>query len=117
MAAPIIPNGGRPPGSPNKATKQAREAIARFVDDNADRLTGWLDKIAKDSPEKAFNCFMSVVEYHIPKLQRIEGGEKNRSTVNLNISVTQQILEVMTIEQLEKVRQLAIEKKPAEIEP
>lgn len=75
MATPkgSVPNpNGRPKGIPNKATMMAREAIADFVDGNADRLTGWLDQIAVDNPKAAFECFMSVVEYHIPKLQRTE---------------------------------------------
>lgn len=63
---------GRKPGVPNKATTQAREAIAMFVEGNVDRLNGWLDAIAADSPQAAFDRFMSVVEYHIPKLQRTD---------------------------------------------
>jgi hypothetical protein len=51
---------------------QAREAIAMFVEGNVDRLNGWLDDIAADSPKDAFDRFMSVVEYHIPKLQRTD---------------------------------------------
>ena len=61
---------GRPKGLPNKATQKAREAIAMFVDGNSHRLQDWLDKIAEQSPEKAFNLFQSVIEYHVPKLQR-----------------------------------------------
>ena len=64
--------GGRPPGSPNKTTIQARESIAMFVDGNVERLTGWLDQIAEENPKAAFDSFMSVVEYHIPKLARSE---------------------------------------------
>lgn len=63
---------GRPAGTPNKATAQAREAIAAFVEGNVDRLNGWLDAIANESPKQAFDCFMGVVEYHIPKLARSE---------------------------------------------
>ncbi len=66
---------GRPKGSPNKTTALAREAIARFVDGNAHRLQGWLDEIAADEkhgPKVAFDCFMDVVEYHVPKLARTE---------------------------------------------
>jgi len=79
--------GGRGPGVPNKATGDARKAIAAFVDGNAHRLTGWLDEVANgilepgENPEKyvvppnparAFEMFQSVVEYHIPKLARTE---------------------------------------------
>jgi len=80
---------GRPAGIPNKATAAAREAIGLFVDNNAHRLQEWLDKIAEGvpeidaegnvidykippNPEKAFQLFQSVVEYHVPKLGRTD---------------------------------------------
>lgn len=64
---------GRPKGVPNKATANAREAIARFVDGNADRLNSWLDEIeAQDGPKAAFQCFADLLEYHVPKLARTE---------------------------------------------
>jgi len=72
---PPPPNAGkgRRKGSLNRATSNAREAIARFVDGNIDRLEDWLDEIAeKDGAKDAFRCFMDVVEYHVPKLQRTE---------------------------------------------
>jgi len=86
---------GRPAGSPNKATNEARQAIASFVDGNAHRLTGWLDKVADGvknyegdgyivppNPAKAFDMFQSVVEYHIPKLARTElTGNNNQPLV------------------------------------
>lgn len=74
----------RPKGTPNRATAAAREAIAAFVDGNAGRLQGWLDRVAdgvtddegkyvvKPDPKAAFEMFQSVVEYHIPKLARTE---------------------------------------------
>lgn len=90
------PGSGRLPGVPNKATREARLAIAAFVDGNAHRLQEWLDKVAEGvplldaegrpvfdddgeprfalppNPEKAFNLFQSVIEYHVPKLARSE---------------------------------------------
>ena len=83
MAAPkgtMPPNAGkgRKKGVPNKATAQAREAIARFVDGNAERLQRWLDEIEADKgPEAAFKCFSDLLEYHVPKLTRAEvtGGD------------------------------------------
>jgi hypothetical protein len=77
--------GGRIAGTPNRATIEARQAIAMFVDANAHRLTEWLDFVAngdgadiKPNPAKAFELFQSVVEYHVPKLNRTElsGGEE-----------------------------------------
>jgi hypothetical protein len=66
---------GRPKGSPNKSTAMAREAIAKFVDGNSHKLQEWLDEIAtneKLGPKVAFDCFMQVAEYHVPKLARTE---------------------------------------------
>ena len=65
--------GGSRKGSPNKATAVAREAIAAFVDGNADRLQGWLDQIAEEKgPQAAFDAFSTLLEYHVPKLARQE---------------------------------------------
>ena len=72
------PGPGRRKGLANKATTDARKAIALFVDSNAHRLTEWLNRVAdgdddnKPNPAKAFELFQSVVEYHIPKLARTE---------------------------------------------
>lgn len=63
---------GRKAGTPNRDVALAREAIAKFVEDNTERLQGWLDQIATDSPEKAFNCVRDLIEYHVPKLARTE---------------------------------------------
>jgi len=104
---------GRPSGSPNKATSDARIAIASFVDGNAYRLSGWLDQVAngvrkKDengeptdeyvippNPAKAFDLFQSVVEYHIPKLARTEvtGSDTAPVIIEHNINVFGQLLE------------------------
>ena len=98
---------GRPVGSPNKATADARIAIASFVDGNAHRLSGWLDQVAngiqdeegnyitQPNPAKAFDLFQSVVEYHIPKLARTElsGSDTAPVIIEHNINVFGQLLE------------------------
>jgi len=109
--------GGRAPGTPNKATTDARQAIASFVDGNAHRLTEWLDKVAegvkgtevtKDgqavevfvvapNPAKAFDLFQSVVEYHIPKLARMEmtGDDTKPIVIEHNVNVFGELLKNM----------------------
>lgn len=65
--------GGRPRGAQNRSTLAAKEAIARFVDGNAEKVQGWLEQIAKEQgPQAAFKCWLDLVEYHVPKLARTE---------------------------------------------
>ncbi len=79
------PNQGK--RGPGKATQAAREAIARFVDGNADRLQDWLEEIARnDGPQAAFKCFMDVVEYHVPKLARTEHTGKDGEPLQVVLS-------------------------------
>lgn len=69
----VIPKGRK--GLPAKETKLAREAIAAFVDENSDKLNAWLDEIyASGGAEKAFGAFVSLVEYRVPKLARVENN-------------------------------------------
>ena len=83
------PGPGRIKGIPNKATADARAAIAAFVDGNAHRLAGWLDQVAagdpkndiKPNPSRAFDMFQSIVEYHVPKLARTEVTGKDGGPV------------------------------------
>ena len=104
---------GRPSGSPNKVTADARQAIASFVDGNAHRLTEWLDQVASGvkvvemdgdepvekyvvppNPAKAFDMFQSVVEYHIPKLARMEhsGSDNQPLVIEHNVNVFGELL-------------------------
>jgi hypothetical protein len=76
---------GRIKGSQNKATKDVKEAIARFAEGNVHKLEEWLETIAygdgdqvKPDPAKAADLYMKVIEYHIPKLARTElAGDKD----------------------------------------
>lgn len=76
--------GGRVIGSQNKSTANAREAIARFVDDNSSRLQGWLDKIEDEQGAlMAFKCVQDLIEYHVPKLARLEHTGKDGKDLTL----------------------------------
>ena len=80
--------GGRRKGVPNKSTVVAKEAIARFVDDNAPRLQAWLDQIAQtEGPRVAFNAVVDLLEFHIPKLARTEVTGKDGGAVELATTI------------------------------
>lgn len=76
--------GGRKKGTPNKATGQAREAIARMIDDTAPNFVGWMMEI--DDPAKRCDVWLRAAEYHIPKLARTEvtGGDGGPVVVRLS---------------------------------
>ncbi len=66
-------SGGRQKGTPNKATTAAREALAVFMDGNIHRLQDWLEKIERyDGAQAAFRAYASLLEFHVPKRQRVE---------------------------------------------
>jgi len=106
--------GGRQAGTPNKATNDARQAIAAFVDGNAHRLTSWLDKVADGvqndegdyvvppNPAKAFDMFQSVVEYHVPKLARMEhtGSDDKPVVIEHNIDMFGELLKNIKLKRL-----------------
>lgn len=89
-----VPGSGRPPGTPNKATADARKAIADFVDGNAQRMLEWLDAVAAGDPThdrapdpaKAFALFQGVIEYHVPKLARSEITGKDGGPQKMELS-------------------------------
>lgn len=72
--------GGRQAGTPNKATQDVRQCIAMFAEKNVSKLEDWLNRTAEGDPEngvkpdpgKAADLFLKAIEYHIPKLGRIE---------------------------------------------
>jgi len=111
--------GGRQSGTPNKATNDARQAIASFVDGNAHRLTEWLDQVANGvkvvemdgdaqvekyvvppNPAKAFDMFQSVVEYHVPKLARMEisGDDDKPLVIENNVTVFGELLKSIKLQ-------------------
>jgi hypothetical protein len=106
--------GGRVAGTPNKATLEARQAIGAFVDGNAHRLTEWLDKVADGvqdndgqyvvppNPAKAFDMFQSVVEYHVPKLARMEhtGSDDKPVVIEHNIDMFGELLKNIKLKRL-----------------
>lgn len=87
---------GRPKGTPNKVTQEAREAVKALLDANLPFLQTWLYNTAeglKDdetgkyivlpNPGKACDIVQNMVEYAVPKLARTEMvGDPNAPIVH-----------------------------------
>lgn len=63
---------GRVKGVPNKTTKDVRACIALVAQGFADEVLTLLRAGAKKDPLGAVNTYAKLIEYHIPKLSRIE---------------------------------------------
>lgn len=111
--------GGRQIGTPNKVTSDARRAVAEIVDSNSHRLSEWLntvtDGIRKTAPStgqasseylvgpnpaKAFDMYRSLLEYHIPKLTRVQvaGNEFEASHGDANSKIFNDLLQSLKAE-------------------
>mgnify|MGYP000899085298 CR=1 FL=1 len=75
--------GGRTKGTPNKATTDVRAAIAAFAQDNFGQMSEWLNQI--EDPAKRMDLYLRAIEYHIPKLGRIEHTGQNGGPFQVTI--------------------------------
>jgi hypothetical protein len=65
--------GGRKPGTPNKATAEARAIALRFLDRRDDAEIDALWEAAKaESASKAMSMWLQAQEFVLPKLGRME---------------------------------------------
>ena len=67
--------GGRAKGSPNKATTDVRAAIAVFAQAHVGQMGAWLLEV--EDPAKRLDLYLRAIEYHIPKLGRVEHTGKD----------------------------------------
>ncbi len=76
--------GGRKKGTPNKTTKEIKEAFEVIVDNNLNNIDEWIKKLADNNPEKAINVILKFAEYVLPKLNKTEYIEtKDDEYVNM----------------------------------
>ncbi len=76
---------GRKPGTPNKTTKEVREAYQRLTEANLDNMSIWLSQIASEDPAKAMDLMLRLSEYIIPKLARQEMVGNNGEDLFKNV--------------------------------
>lgn len=80
-----------------------RWAMAQLVEDNAEKVQGWIDTVALvDGPKDALEIYIKLLEFAVPKLSRaevsVEDGGKTR-TAQLTMADLQNIIrEARTID-------------------
>lgn len=72
-----LKRGGRGKGTPNKVTKDVREAYQMLIEKNLSNLDAWVKKVAEKDPAQALRIIVDLSEYVIPKLARVEANISN----------------------------------------
>ncbi len=75
---------GRKPGTLRKTTVDVREAIAQFAQANVENMGQWLLQI--EDPAKRLDLYLRAIEYHIPKLGRLEHTGQDGGPVEINVA-------------------------------
>lgn len=79
---------GRKKGSPNKSTAEIKEIITRVVGNQLELLESDLTKIRKQSPARAAEIYMKMVDYVLPKQTKIDiEGEINHKVEKVVIEI------------------------------
>lgn len=76
---------GKPQGTPNKTTKEIKQAFQMLIENNLDNIAIWLNKVAEQDPGKALTHIEQLSEYVIPKLARTQtehSGEIKQTIIN-----------------------------------
>ena len=68
---------GKEAGSISKRGKDVQLKVIRgifsnILDNNSDKIQGWIDEVAKDDPAKALDIYLKFSAFVIPKMRSIE---------------------------------------------
>ena len=97
---------GRPKGSPNKATSKAREFLQSVSDELAVNL---LDDLKDVQPLERIKVWLSLQEYLLPKLSRLEmKDESEEKQMTINISYPEPDYSRLSIDELKQLEKLLI---------
>lgn len=82
---------GRPKGAINRSTEMMKVSIARATNRVLDDLPKILDDMMKKDPKSAVDLAIKLLEFHLPKMSRIEMRAEveqriHQITVNINQS-------------------------------
>jgi len=71
---------GRPIGAVNLATKEIREAVTTLINNNLPKLQTDLDGM---TPENRTKCLIALMEFVLPKVQRVQVESADEKTVTI----------------------------------
>ena len=79
---------GRPKGSLNRTTEQAKLAIARLANSGLDALREDIERIRKQDPVEAAKINLKLLEYIVPKKAQLElQGELHHKVHQISVVI------------------------------
>jgi hypothetical protein len=81
---------GRPPGAINRSTEMMKLSIARATNRVLDDLPKIMEEMVKKDPKGAVDLALKMLEFHMPKMSRIEmKAEVEQRIQQISVNITQ----------------------------
>jgi len=81
---------GRPKGAVNRSTEMMKLSIARATNRVLDDLPKIMEEMMKKDPKGAVDLALKMLEFHMPKLSRVEmKAEVEQKIQQISVNITQ----------------------------
>jgi len=81
---------GRPKGAINRSTEMMKVSIARATNRVLDELPKIMEEMVKKDPKGAVDLALKMLEFHMPKLSRVEmKAEIEQRIQQISVNITQ----------------------------
>jgi len=81
---------GRPKGAINRSTEMMKLSIARATNKVLDNLPTIMEEMMKKDPKGAVDLALKMLEFHMPKMSRIEmKAEVEQRIQQISVNITQ----------------------------
>jgi hypothetical protein len=85
---------GRPKGAVNRSTEMMKLSVARATNKVLDNLPKLMEDMMKKDPKGAVDMALKMLEFHLPKLSRVEmKAEVEARIQSINVNINQKIID------------------------
>ena len=85
---------GRPVGAINRSTEMMKLSIARATNRVLDELPKIMEEMMKKDPKGAVDLALKMLEFHMPKLSRVEmKAEIEQRIQQISVNITQKTID------------------------
>ena len=85
---------GRPPGAINRSTEMMKLSIARATNRVLDKLPTIMEEMMKKDPKGAVDLALKMLEFHMPKMSRVEmKAEVEQRIQQISVNIQQKSID------------------------